>query len=215
MSSTDDTEAETRLVMVDGRDASAYVILRPTGTDGTIAVEAAANDGIDKRRVAQVLRHIADQWAPRPGLTGVLDEIAAERGRQDVKFGEQNHRDGTGPDRVWAFTGPAAYVADCARTNTQRLAEEGHATWLDISLEEFAEAAAESDPAKLRAELVQTAAVFVNWIEALDRRTGHQAGGLAALLQAVAEQLPADDPDRAAEGLARMPLPADGPQEQQ
>jgi hypothetical protein len=42
--------------------------------------------------------------------------------------------------------------------------------WVDILEEEVAEAAAESDPAKLRAELVQVAAVAVAWIEAIDRR---------------------------------------------
>jgi hypothetical protein len=37
-------------------------------------------------------------------------------------------------------------------------------------MEEVREAMAESDPAKLRVELVQVAAVSVAWIEALDRR---------------------------------------------
>lgn len=35
---------------------------------------------------------------------------------------------------------------------------------------DYAEALAESDPARLRAELVQVAAVAVCWIEAIDRR---------------------------------------------
>ena len=101
----------------------------------------------------------------------VLSEVLAERIQQDEKWGEQNHRDGTSADRVWAFTGPAAYVADCARMNTEQLASEGYVTWLDIALEEFAEVAAESDPQRLRAELLQVAAVAVAWIEAIDRRT--------------------------------------------
>ncbi|MEU9558016.1 NUDIX hydrolase [Streptomyces fumanus] len=106
----------------------------------------------------------------------VLAEVQAERERQDAKWGEQNHRDGTGADRVWAFTGPASFVAECARKQTQELAEEGYVTWTDIALEEFAEAVAESDPARLRAELVQVAAVAVAWIGAIDRRAAAAAG---------------------------------------
>jgi hypothetical protein len=41
--------------------------------------------------------------------------------------------------------------------------------------EEVWEAFAESDPAKLRAELVQVAAVAFRWIEALDARKGERA----------------------------------------
>ena len=49
--------------------------------------------------------------------------------------------------------------------------------YADIALEEFAEAieaVANEDTAALRTELVQTAAVLVAWIEAIDRRTGRQ-----------------------------------------
>lgn len=102
----------------------------------------------------------------------VLREVLAERRQQDTKFGEQNHPDGTGPEHVWAFTGPAAYVADCARTECQRLFKEGYGTWLAVLREELAEAFAESDPVKLRDELVQVAAVAVNWVESIDRRNG-------------------------------------------
>lgn len=93
----------------------------------------------------------------------VLSEIAVERRRQDAKFGEQNHPDGTG------FAGTAR-DADLARLECKRQFAEGTGTWLDILNEEVAEAYAEKDPAKLRAELVQVAAVAVAWIEAIDRR---------------------------------------------
>jgi hypothetical protein len=52
----------------------------------------------------------------------------------------------------------------------QSAADGGYLDWLHILREEVAEAFAESDPAKLRAELVQVAAVAVNWVEAIDRR---------------------------------------------
>lgn len=101
-----------------------------------------------------------------PGA-GVLGEIVAERARQDAKFGEQNHRDGTGQY-------PETIDADVARMACKQAAEGGYLDWLHILREETAEAFAESDPAKLRAELVQVAAIAVAWIEAIDRRNGAQ-----------------------------------------
>lgn len=190
---------DTKLVAVDGRDALASVIIRPGSTEGAVSLEAWAK-GIDKPAAARVLRHVADMWDPRTGLTGVLDQIAAERDRQDAKWGEQNHPDGTGQH-------PEIIDADVARMVCQSAAEGGYLDWLHILREEVAEAFAESDPAKLRAELVQVAAVAVAWIGAIDRRTAPDSGGIEELLAVVAEQLPADDPVRAAEGLAAMPLP--------
>ncbi|WAL68579.1 hypothetical protein ORV05_12645 [Amycolatopsis cynarae] len=95
----------------------------------------------------------------------VLAEIAAERARQDARWGEQNHPDGTGApaDETAAAT---------ARRTCEDNFRDGKGTWRDIFLEEVHEAIAEADPVRLRAELVQTAAVAVNWIEAIDRRNG-------------------------------------------
>lgn len=95
--------------------------------------------------------------------TDVLAEIHEERQRQDAKWGEQNHPDGTGS---------AARVLDAqhARNECKRQFAEGTGTWLDILEEEVAEAYAEADPEVLRAELIQVAAVAVAWIEAIDRR---------------------------------------------
>ena len=94
-------------------------------------------------------------------ILGVLPEIAAERDRQDEKWGEQNHPDGTGP----------GYAPDAkrARERCQRAARLGLVSYRDILEEEVYEAFAESDPDLLRAELVQVAAVAVAWIEKLDR----------------------------------------------
>lgn len=93
----------------------------------------------------------------------VLSQVLAERIRQDEKWGEQNHRDGTSvANESWA---------DTARANCQQAADEGVTSWAGILYEEFTEAMAEEDPAALRAELVQVAAVAVAWIEAIDRRT--------------------------------------------
>ncbi|TVT56105.1 hypothetical protein FNH05_08785 [Amycolatopsis rhizosphaerae] len=94
-----------------------------------------------------------------------LAEIAAERARQDARWGEQNHPDGTGApaDETAAAT---------ARRTCEDNFRDGKGTWRDIFLEEVHEALAEADPVRLRAELVQAAAVAVNWIEAIDRRNG-------------------------------------------
>jgi hypothetical protein len=101
----------------------------------------------------------------------VLAEVAAERKRQNAKWGEQNHPDGTGPETYWQLDDDerANDAARIYRVITQQRAERGELTWKDIWLEEIAEALAENDPAKLRAELVQAVAVGVAWIEKIDR----------------------------------------------
>ncbi|HEY5834927.1 hypothetical protein [Streptomyces sp.] len=102
----------------------------------------------------------------------VLAEVLAERVRQDDRWGQQNHPDGTGnlsqQDR-----------AKFARKWCEDAFGAGYGTWADILTEEVAEAEGERDPARLRAELVQVAAVAVAWIEAIDRRTAAQDGGAA------------------------------------
>lgn len=101
----------------------------------------------------------------------VLAEIYTERLKQDEKWGEQNHPDGTGPDVPMPSTWlNMREMAERAREACQIKAGRGDVTWLDILREEVFEAFAEADPAKLRAELVQVAAVAVNWVEAIDRR---------------------------------------------
>lgn len=118
---------------------------------------------------------------PPPDFTAfVLQEIARERIAQDAKFGEQNHEDGTGvvawphmvlPALGWSKTDtPAQHAAHLARMSCQHAAKQGKTTWLGIALEEIAEAFAETDPIKLRAELIQVAAVAVAWVEHIDRR---------------------------------------------
>ena len=97
-----------------------------------------------------------------PRQARILRHVIEERVRQDAKWGEQNHPDGTS----------ALYVqpAQVAKMTTERRAAEGRVSWIDILHEEVMEAYAETDPEKLRAELVQVAAVTVAWLEAIDRR---------------------------------------------
>ncbi|MGW4826683.1 hypothetical protein ACWEOG_03805 [Amycolatopsis japonica] len=116
-----------------------------------------------------------------PATFPVLIEVAAERGRQDAKFGRQDHADGTGPDeanqvRFCVTTGEAA---DFARWRTDLAARHDGPTFADLLTEETFEALAEADSAALRAELVQVAAVAVCWIEAIDRGTQRSRLGFA------------------------------------
>jgi hypothetical protein len=120
-------------------------------------------------------------------LGRVLLDIALERGRQTAKHGDQNHLpDGTGPDYdVLSSLGGHAHVpmdeadnvdlADIARARCKAASRneggDGSITFEHILTEEWAEALAEEDPAALRAELIQVAAVAAQWAEAIDRRT--------------------------------------------
>lgn len=100
----------------------------------------------------------------------VLYEVARERGRQDAKWGEQDHPDGTGPKVYWVpISSSAECVVEDARYTCQFKADRGEVTWRDIALEEVAEAFTATGT-DLRAELVQVAAVAVAWIESIDRR---------------------------------------------
>lgn len=92
-----------------------------------------------------------------------LNEVEYELNRQRGIWGEQAHPDGTGGDM-------ARQRADIARNACDTAAKNKHLTWRDILEEEVAEAFAESDEAKLRAELIQVAAVATQWVAALDRR---------------------------------------------
>jgi mutator protein MutT len=131
-----------------------------------------------------------------PGsLAGVLAEVAAERAAQDGTHGVQHLPDGTGG-------GAATAEAGTARRETDAAAGAGTLTWRHILMEEVLEALAETEPDRLRAELVQVAAVAVKWAQALDRR------------QAVAESPDRSAvPEAAAEEPDRQTVPeASGPQ---
>jgi hypothetical protein len=109
-----------------------------------------------------------------PGVRAFAEAVDAERQRQLRKFGEQHHPDGTGLPVY-------EHSARRYRDHADRAAASGHLAWRDVLMEEVHEALAESDPAQLRAELVQVAAVCAAWITDLDSRGAD-------------ETQPADDP---------------------
>lgn len=106
-----------------------------------------------------------------PGLGALAEELDAERGRQLAKFGDQRHPDGTGPHVRFLGMSLSA-IEGIVKNVTERNNCIGEAIWLPILLEEVFEALAEPDPAQLRAELVQVAAVCAAWISDIDRRPG-------------------------------------------
>ena len=103
----------------------------------------------------------------------VLLEVADERVRQTAKWGQQDHPNGTGPSKLPMPYGSGSWTAAVAalhlKLTTESASQAGLCTWLHILREEVFEAFAEKDAAKLRAELIQVAAVAVQWVEAIDR----------------------------------------------
>lgn len=99
-----------------------------------------------------------------PAMLSIVEQdVRDEIERQDEKWREQNHPDGTGAPMD-------EHIANACRSDVDRATEAGELTWRLILTEEFAEALAETDPTKLRAELVQVAAVAMQWVAAIDRR---------------------------------------------
>jgi hypothetical protein len=92
----------------------------------------------------------------------IVTAILAECDHQNSKWGEQNHPDGTGRPGDVSFAD--AYKAICKANGP------GDDTYRDIFAEEVHEVFAETDPLLLKTELVQCAAVIVQWLLAIDRR---------------------------------------------
>ena len=119
---------------------------------------------------ARLVREAAEVTPLRPT---VLGEVAAERSAQNAKWGEQNHPDGHGRNLY-----PWYPSASGARARCDQYAAEGSVTWADIFAEEVCEANEEGDdPTRLRAELIQVAAVAVAWVECIDRREAAEVTG--------------------------------------
>lgn len=94
----------------------------------------------------------------QPHTTEAAHDVRDERDRQDVRWGIQNHPDGTGT------------VTEAEVDRARKLADT-NTTWASVLFEEVLEAlASQPGSRELRSELVQVAAVAQAWIEALDRR---------------------------------------------
>jgi hypothetical protein len=110
----------------------------------------------------------------------ILSEVAAERARQDAKWGPP---DPACPDGTGAFSMrdgravPNALVGEIRRGHAEDskcsadwAAAEDRLTFRLILRAEIDKAFAEDAPALLRAELIKVASAAVRWIEAIDAR---------------------------------------------
>lgn len=118
------------------------------------------------------------QTQPREKKAMVLDpevvEVQEELVRQEAKWGEQNHPDGTGTGA--SLLGMSFEdLSHLAKRHCDEEAKAGRVTWRHILLEEVFEAMAESDEEKLLAELNQVAAVAAQWRKAIHRRQARRA----------------------------------------
>lgn len=111
----------------------------------------------------KVSAYMGRELPSTPGLATLMVELDAERARQLDKFGDQKHPDGTGNTEQQKY-------AETARRWCEDSFGSGYGTWADILDEEVAEAKAERDPVRLRAELLQVAAVCAAWIWDIDQR---------------------------------------------
>ena len=93
----------------------------------------------------------------------IIAAIKAERKRQHAQWGVQNLPNGTGSLEF-------RIQAERSKDFCDMQARLGRIDWTNVLNEEVAEVFAESDPAKIREELIQVAAVCVAWIECLDRK---------------------------------------------
>lgn len=160
---------------------------RPIGPDEAVRLALSnAQYRADELRVLRVQVDACDAVS-----RGAYADVRAERERQDAKWGEQNHpmvpRKGVdgfgydpGPRRVaehYAFP-----MAGRARFMVNEAGKRGGLTYCGILLEEFAEAVEAAvlhgdTSDEFRAEMVQTAAVAVAMIEAVDRARAKAEGG--------------------------------------
>lgn len=98
------------------------------------------------------------------GLSSLLGEVGAERVLQHMKWGVQNWENGTGHNAWKTRANSAKDTIRWIQAHNQSI------TFQDILHEEVCEAFAETDPVALRKELIQVAAVCVQWIQAIDRK---------------------------------------------
>lgn len=97
--------------------------------------------------------------------TDLLDLVREELMRQRKLFGEQNH-----PSHPHDVPQAMRSTANMMRDICNQKAVEKAVTWSDILAEEFYEALSEPDEEKLKTELVQVAAVCMNWLDCINRR---------------------------------------------
>lgn len=142
---------------------------------------------------------MTEQHLPDPGATSlVLDEVLEERRRQYERHGDQTHLpDGVYPKAPNVILGvirdrsgrtlaalSSKGLGDALRERTRQASYneggDGSITFEHILSEEWGEVLMAENPVELRRELVQLAAVAVQWVEAIDLRMEQVAAEVAA-----------------------------------
>lgn len=116
-------------------------------------------------------------------LIGVLGEVSVEVFQAREKHGKQaDMAFGTGPTEdyllqleealgeVTIYDAPNSVVTLAAKRLEQESSRRGEPTWANVLGEEFFEALAEDDWPKLRAELIQVAAMATSWVTIGDEK---------------------------------------------
>ena len=109
---------------------------------------------------------------------GIINDVLNETERQNQKWGIQGHpcldstllnrKDGCSSDRMCEeYEIPSE---DRAKQLCNIRSNRRDLTWGHIAVEELSEVISEFDINKRRAELVQLAAVCVNWIKSIDNK---------------------------------------------
>lgn len=147
-----------------GREKSANV----AEAMGYFATARAILAGGDEEAIETLLR--ARQLIVRAGSMGMRDALCAivtERGRQKKLWTHDGDDlvDGTGGALAAELVAVVTRLVDS-------LNETPENTFAHVLVEEVLEVLDASEPANLRNELVQVAAVAVKWVEAIDRREG-------------------------------------------
>jgi hypothetical protein len=118
-----------------------------------------------RRPVGAEARELAAHILADLSLDAFAEQVATERHRQLNKWGDQRRADDTGGALLRRQADAARSMCQASERHTP-----GGAGWRLVLGEEVAEAFAEADPARLRAELIQVAAVAAAWIYDIDRR---------------------------------------------
>lgn len=92
----------------------------------------------------------------------IVADVSAERERQVLKWGKQDHPNGTS-----ARFRP---LADAARNNCQAAISSGNNTWMHVMRMTVWDALSETDRVNLRRQLIQAIAVGVAWVTDLDEK---------------------------------------------
>lgn len=99
----------------------------------------------------------------------IISAALAERERQELLWGEQNHPDVSPAEWATRREDHDEEAARWKRLNALRV-DHGHLAWDGILLEEVFEGLSEEDPERLTTELIQAMAVIMNWVECIGRR---------------------------------------------